>query len=85
METLLRILELIRSRNVEVTVTYEAASDAFLFSLSKRDIPIKTSVCFMVAKTEFDYRVSAADYIDFLVKENVDRLDRLTAGMDKIE
>lgn len=85
METLLRILELIRSRNVEVNVTYEEASDAYQFRISKRDVPIRTTVCFMVAKSEFDYRVAAADYIDFLVKENIEKLEKLTAELHKIE
>lgn len=85
MSNLQRILELISSRNVEVSVTYESASDGYLFRITKRDVPIKTTVCFITSRKCLDYTVEGEDLLYFLIKENVDKLEKMSAELHKIE
>lgn len=85
MNNLLKILNLISSRNVEVTVTYEAASDGYIFRITKMDVPIKTTVCFTTSRECLDHAVEGEDLLYFLVKENIDKLDKLSDELHRIK
>jgi hypothetical protein len=85
MSNLQRILNLIRHKNVEVTVTYEEVSGGYIFRLSKKDVPIKTTVCFSVDRRCLDTQVEIDDFVYFLFAENIKQLEKLTAEIDEIE
>lgn len=85
MSSLVRILKLISSRNVEVTVTYESASDSYIFHITKRDVPIKTTVCFAMSRTCLDYAIEGEDLLYFYMEENIDKLEKMTAELHEIE
>lgn len=85
MSDLLRILELIANKNVEATVTYEKASACYIFRLSKKDVPIKTTVCFSVDRRCLGEMGECDEFVYFLVRENIMKLEKLTAEMHEIE
>jgi hypothetical protein len=85
MSDLLRILELIANKNVEATVTYEKASDSYIFSLTKRDIPIKATVYFSVERKYAGEMAEIDEFIYFLFRENIMKLEKLTAELHEIE
>lgn len=85
MSDLLRILELICHKNVEVTVTYEKTSDSYIFGLTKRDAPIKTTVYFPIERKYAGEMAEIDEFIYFLFRENVMKLEKMTAELHEIE
>lgn len=85
MSSLQKILELIRSRNVEVTVTYEEASDSYLFRISKIDVPIKATVCFNLDCFCLEQGLLRGPTIRDVVENRIDKLEKLTAELHEIE
>lgn len=85
MSNLQRILNLICHKNVEVTVTYEEGSGGYIFRLTKKDVPIKTTVCFSVDRRCLETQVEIDEFLYFLFAENIKQLEKLTAELHKIE